>query len=49
MFNVYEEPESPKECGAFKRHGEPESPNEEARLRCMMNRHRQMRGRVQDI
>ena len=30
MFNMHEEPESPKEGGVFNIYGEPESPNEEA-------------------
>ena len=30
MFNMYEEPESPKEGGVFNIYGAPESPNEEA-------------------
>ena len=36
--------------GAFCRHSydEPESPNEAACFRCMMNRNRQMRGRVEN-
>ena len=33
----------------FRAYGEPESPNEGACLRCMMNPNRQMKGRVQDV
>ena len=47
---MYDEPESPDEVAClrcmFKMYDEPESPDEVACLRCIMNRNRQMRGRV---